>query len=191
MLVACHLTLCPRCREQSSWLDDLGGVLLDRVGDVRELNRPSPPSPTAPRVSHAVHPRPPAARNRLLPTLPRPVHPHLVDAQPRWRWLAPGIQHMPLKADGAAVRLLRFRKGFVIPEHAHAGLEWMLVLDGEVDDSRTGRRYGRGDVCRSETDSAHSQAITKDGACVALVANVAPVVPRSLLGRALASIVRL
>lgn len=193
VMVACHLTFCPRCRDEVALLDALGGALLgDSDGapvvdgaleaSLSKLDAPgSAPSPAPARVEPA------------LAAVPRPLHPYLADPAPRFRWLAPGITHLPLELEAGArpVRLLRFRQGYTIPAHGHSGLEWLMVLDGELDDDSDGQRYGRGDVCRNEPGKVHVQRVTSDEPCLALVANLGPLIPQSWLGRLLARVVRI
>jgi len=182
LMVSCHLTLCPSCRDEASWLDDLGAALMPQASVETDGRAPQAVPALedllAKHGSRVSAPSPPERfETELMRSVPRPLHAHFVDREPRMRRLVPGIRHAPLSVEGAAVRLLEFRKGFVIPEHAHSGLEWVLVLDGDVGCSLTGQRYRRGDVLRSETDSVHRLDVATDEPCIALIANLAPVVP--------------
>jgi putative transcriptional regulator len=186
LVVACHLTLCERCRNELVLLDDLGAALLESVepqrgnGDLLGQILATPREPaSAPR---AVPPPLPD------PSLPRVLLPYFAEATPRWRFLAPGVRHIPLKlnVNGTPVRLIRFRPGYVIPEHSHTGRETLLVFNGTIGDSRTGVEYARGDLCRSDTDTMHEQPIGDGAPCISLVVAEGKVRPTSWVGRALA-----
>jgi putative transcriptional regulator len=195
LMIACHLTLCPRCRDEVAMLDELGGVLLE-AGAPPDVGAHAWAERLAQDLSsRAVEP---AAEPRALPDhlsgmVPRALSPYLSEPDGRWRRLAPGIRHVPLDAPGRDVqlRLVELRPGFVIPQHGHRGLEWVLVLDGDLGDSHNGLRFGRGDVCRSDVGKEHRQDVSRDDPCIALVANLGPLVPKTLLGRALAKIVKI
>lgn len=184
LVIACHLTYCSKCRRELELCEDIGGSLLDALGsesagggDIEAVLR-SPRGDT-----------PEARQAMTMPDarLPRPLARYFADAKPRWRFLAPGVRHMPLtlSVGGSTLKVVQFRPGYVIPEHSHRGGETLVIFHGSIDDSRTGNEFGRGDLCRSEIGSAHVQHVSADEPCIALVVNEAPLVPKSLWGRIL------
>jgi len=183
LVVACHLTFCPECRDEVALLDDLGGVLLGELAPSPGSSALSqlPPSPRAPERA--------AVQKRLAPdvaALPRPLHDYLAGDAPRFRFLAPGVQHVPLtfSVGGIPGRVVRFAPGFTVPDHAHTGTERVLVLDGELEDSVTRERFVNGDLSQREGGTRHAQRILADG-CVALVVTDGPIVPSSFWGKVL------
>jgi putative transcriptional regulator len=180
LAVDCHLVFCDRCRGElaaareglSLMLADLPGASIDPIARQRLLGKLDDRRPAA---SPAV----PAG----LDWLPAPLHPHLVGS--RWRMLVPGARaiDLPVTADQATARVIRFRPGFVIPLHDHAGPEYTVIFSGRLQD--TGEIAGRGDVVYREPGVEHIQTITGDEECVALVVNERPLVPRTLKGRLL------
>ncbi|MDD9940508.1 MAG: cupin domain-containing protein [Myxococcales bacterium] len=195
-LMACHLTLCPHCRQELVMLEELAGVMIEDFGQELEADTAGTPllpkpvlSPTAERV---IPPRP-VVPGEIASQVPRPLHGFFAEPVPRFRFLAPGVSHIPLTLDGGGrpVRLVRFRPGFVVPEHAHAGLEWLLILSGHLLDATTGQRFARGDVSERDTEDVHTQLIGKDEPCVAVFAHLGPPIPRTLMGRILSKIVGL
>jgi putative transcriptional regulator len=187
LVVACHLTYCEECRTELELWDDLGGVLLDSLDPGSETTPP-------PRPSDAViAPRHPSAEKKSFEQasestkgIPRPLHDYFAD-EPRFRFLAPGIQHIPLSfsVGGVPARIVRFKPGFTIPEHAHRGLEMVLVLDGEIADGVTKEVFRTGDLSRREAGTTHSQHVTSHDSCVCLVVSAAPIVPSTVWGRVL------
>jgi putative transcriptional regulator len=188
LVVACHLTFCPECRAEVALLDDVGGMLLqDLVQDLVLTGggeKPSPAfdAPALPTVSGR-------QSKRLAPdvaALPRPLHDYFADEAPRFRFLAPGVKHIPLTfaVGGIPGRVVRFAPGFTVPDHAHMGTERVLVLDGELEDSVTGECFVNGDLSQREGGTRHAQRILADG-CVALVVTDGPIVPSSWWGKVL------
>jgi putative transcriptional regulator len=199
LLIACHLTHCARCRDEVALLDEVGAAVLRAAAPAQlgaaELDASAArafellgdqPAPTPAPAPRALTPE-------LERVLPRPLHPYLVDPGRGFRFMAPGIAQLPLTLpkQPADVRVVRLKPGFVIPRHGHSGLEWMVVLDGEIGDSHDGERYRSGDVCRSEPGKVHFQDVSATEPCIAVVANLGPLVPKTLLGRMLAKIVKL
>jgi putative transcriptional regulator len=190
LVVACHLTFCPECRAEVALLDDVGGALLGDL--VRTPNHDAaegsgapipvlgPPTPAAEEVRTARHLSPEVG------ALPRPLHDYFADDPPRFRFLAPGVKHIPLtfSVGGIPGRVVRFAPGFIVPHHAHTGTERVLVLDGELEDAVTGERFVNGDLSQRAEGTHHAQRILDDG-CVALVVTDGPIVPSSWWGKVL------
>jgi putative transcriptional regulator len=186
LVIACHLTYCAECRAEVELLDDLGGVLLDRLeADPEAKPLPVPNAAAKAQPPASLSPPPDAARASMA-GLPRPLNDYFVD-EPRWRFLAPGIQHIPLSfsVGGVPARVVRFKPGFTIPDHAHTDLEMVLVLDGELTDGVTKERFRTGDLSRREAGTAHSQHITGTDPCTCLVVTAGPIVPSTTWGKIL------
>jgi putative transcriptional regulator len=175
-VVAAHLALCPRCREEVATMEVVGGLLLAglpgaalrrRQPRMAEL-QPRRPAPDSPRGSLEV----PAPLARLVGGD--------LDAL-RWRWISPGLWLRWLACEGGGrLYLLRGAAGVVVPEHGHHGSELTMVLRGTLVD-RTGR-YRRGDVCDVDEAVEHTPAAGDDG-CICVVAQDHPVRWRRLLAR--------
>jgi putative transcriptional regulator len=102
----------------------------------------------------------------------------------RWRTLLPGLRviDLPLGEEGITARLLRFRRGFVVPLHDHAGPELTVVLSGSIADDAGAAVAG--DVIARDPGDRHTQKVG-DAPCVALVVNEGPLVPLTRWGRLL------
>ncbi len=61
--------------------------------------------------------------------------------------------------------LLRYAPGASVPRHRHAGLETVIVLDGEQSDERGS--YPAGSLVLNAEGSAHS--VRSEGGCVVLI----------------------
>lgn len=84
-----------------------------------------------------------------------------------WEPLRPGVEVHWLHRDGSGGRraaLLRYAPGASVPEHLHAGGEYIIVLSGsQRDESDT---YPAGTVLFNAPGSRHS--VTSDAGCVVL-----------------------
>jgi putative transcriptional regulator len=194
LAVACHLALCPSCRELAEDLERIGDALVDG-------SAPAPAADLLARIiastdSRSQLPAPvrelPAALQGTLPSVPRALVSVLATlSRPRWRWLAPGLRGITLheSEDGAVARLLQLRPGVVIPGHDHGGDEHTVIFAGGLDDERI--RLDRGDALTMTPGEQHRQRAAAGAACVALIVNEAPPRPLTLGGRILKRIARL
>jgi putative transcriptional regulator len=185
LVVACHLTYCAECREEVSLLDDLGGALVDTLPvDGDAVNVPPAPAPraTQPRAE------PPRVDSPLARIIPRPLHAYFKEPTPAWRFLAPGIKHVPISLTVGALpaRLIQFKSGLVIPDHRHSGNEMVLVLDGILEDTVSREVFRTGDLSRrDETSPRHGNAVTGPDPCTCLVVTDGPIDPATMWGKLL------
>jgi putative transcriptional regulator len=192
LAVACHLALCPSCRELAKDLERIGDALVDTSPPTADLlariiagtdSRSQLPAPVREL---------PAALQATLPSVPLPLVSALATlSRPRWRWLAPGLRGITLHEgeDGAVARLLQLRPGVVIPGHDHGGDEHTVIFAGGLDDERL--RLDRGDALTMTPGEQHRQLAAPGAACIALIVNEAPPRPLTLGGRILKRIARL
>lgn len=68
----------------------------------------------------------------------------------------------------AITGFVRVEPGGAFPPHGHAGDEIVIVLQGETEDTATGRRYGRGARIASGPDVEHAMVVTSDIALIYL-----------------------
>jgi putative transcriptional regulator len=191
LVVATHLALCPKCRGTVDRLEDLGGVLLERLeietGNVALLeNAIDAAIARAARLPDASAPhRVSAPSDRLLP---QPLLDYVgggID-QVAWKTLAPGIRHAVVARNsaGATARLLWVAPGRAILEHTHRGTEMTLVLQGSY--SAGGTRFVHGDLEQAdETVLDHHPIAGLEEVCICLVVNEAPLKFRGIVGRLL------
>jgi anti-sigma factor ChrR (cupin superfamily) len=75
-------------------------------------------------------------------------------------------------AEAPSFALLRYAPGAGVPRHRHAGLETILVLEGEQSDELG--TYREGDLVLNAVGSEHS--VWSSGGCVVLIQWARPVV---------------
>lgn len=162
LLTACHLTLCPECRDRLATLEDAAGAAMAALpsAEVTGLDALLAALPEQDAVPSA----PETAHN-----LPAPLLGYIGTGDLPWRFLAPGIQQIPLPVSqgNMPVRLLHLAPGLAVPTHTHAGLERTLVLKGGYDDQSG--TFVRGDIGIQDHTEVHHQHIHKGEHCIALV----------------------
>jgi putative transcriptional regulator len=178
VVVAAHVAICPRCREEIATMELLGGALLGELPgaalqlpepDMPQIDRHRSPAPARTAVGSAEVPAP----------LARLVGGDL-DAL-RWRWVAPGswLRRVPIPGAGQ-VHLFKCSPSVTLPEHGHEGSELTMVLRGTLSDN-TGR-YSPGDVCDLDESIEHAPMAGSEG-CICVVAQDHAVRFRSLIVR--------
>ena len=154
---------------------------LDELANVMEnlslATMPAEPSETVRRRlldSLAAEPQKSGAGPELLPKATEGI---LVQqtglliarsADMRWKPVAPGISCKILFADQERMYttcLIRAEAGARYPRHRHAGVEELLVLEGDLHVHGVVMRAG--DYCRADPGSFHEETFT-EGGCVLL-----------------------
>ncbi|WP_027857556.1 ChrR family anti-sigma-E factor [Marinobacterium jannaschii] len=187
LLVACHLSWCPGCREKMHQAEALGGALLDTVEETAMaedaleqmmalLDQPDSKAPVVTELK-----RNPAAQDSAVPG---PLE-HYID-QPldrlSWKMLAPGIRHYDLGIKGeGSCRLLRIAPGTAVMPHGHKGNELTLILRGSYSDEFG--RFRAGDVADLDSEVNHQPIADSGEDCICLIATDAPLHFNSIVGR--------
>jgi putative transcriptional regulator len=180
-VVACHLSMCPRCRTEVADLERMGAALMlsasKRPGD-SPLEPRSRPENEISSVS-----RPIDRGDELLPAPLVATYGLTMERIP-WRRLGPGVWHhrLALRQQGEGdLRLLRIAAGRRMPDHGHGGAELTLMLEGSYSDV-TGE-YRRGDVQDVDEEVEHQPVVGTEADCICLIASVHPARFKSLVGR--------
>lgn len=183
LLVASHLTLCPRCRAEVSRAEALGGALLDEQPPSGSLDhlldallcRLDDPEPIVTR---------PAPITRPGSILPRPLQQAVggdLDGL-RWKRLGQGLeQALVMQSGRSRARLYRIAPGLRIPEHGHDGTELTLVLQGGFSD--VNGHYLPGDIATADEDVVHRPTADETVPCICLAVTDAPLRLTGLVGR--------
>ncbi|WP_029014949.1 ChrR family anti-sigma-E factor [Niveispirillum irakense] len=189
LLVASHLTLCPRCRSEVARIEAMGGNLLEEL----------PPAPMGgdaladilARLDDAPVTLPPPPRKPARATasragsqIPAPLRAYLGGGleNVRWKRLTDGLEHALVVESGRTrARLYRIAPGIPIPEHGHGGAELTLVLQGGFSDHAG--HYLVGDVACADDDTIHHPVADTDGHCICLAVTDAPLKLTGLVGR--------
>jgi putative transcriptional regulator len=171
VVVATHLVVCRRCRNEVRLMERIGATLLGALdaspvgsaGVVWSEPHTPPLPPAEPLVTIG-------AESDVPPPLSDLVGSSL--SAVRWKWLLPGVsRHEIALSPGKPgyLVLLRADPGGVIPQHGHGGSELTLVLQGAYADE-TGR-YERGDCADLDADVEHRPVADAVMGCICVVAS--------------------
>ena len=167
VVLATHLALCPGCRHAVREMEAVGGALLEALE----------PDALSPGALDAMRARLDASYERVSvcpnvrvarPLFPEPLRSYVGEdpALLRWRRLLPGIQDVAIRLGGGGdARLIRTKGGVAMPQHSHAGLELVLVLQGGFSD--IAGHFVRGDVEISDERVDHKPVADPEG-CLSL-----------------------
>lgn len=166
LILACHLTFCPRCRTMVARLEAVGGAML---ADAPEAQPPAAALEAVLSRVDAVETGAVLQGDPALP-LPAPLRRELTRGGTaiRWRFRLPGVSECPLPGFARdAVSLLRAGPGVRIPAHTHSGQEATLILAGAMRDGD--RSYLPGDLALAGDHDAHRPEIVGSRTCFCLV----------------------
>ncbi|WP_261842692.1 ChrR family anti-sigma-E factor [Aliamphritea ceti] len=185
LVVACHLSMCPHCRERANAQEAIGGSLLEDLkpaelsDDVLNNMLAMLDSPAAAPAELPVAPKPQSDSR-----LPAPLGDYLgcdLDKVP-WKRIVSGISYYDLDCQSGGVsRLMRIAPGKNLLPHTHEGNELTLVLEGSFCDEIG--RFARGDVADLDEQVEHQPLVDSNTDCICLIATDAPLKFTSLLGR--------
>ena len=193
LIVATHLALCPRCRDEVAHLEELGGALLEEQPAEalrndsleRVLARLDEPAPEAPQRPAEVAPGP-------APLVPRPLRDYLGGGLDQLDWTSfRGLEKVELLSDrpGFRTRLMRIKSGTAMPTHSHEGNELTLVLAGGFSDEHG--HFVRGDVAEADPSVDHQPVADPGEDCLCLAVTDAPLRLTGPFGRLLNPFLRI
>ena len=173
LAVACHLAMCPQCREQLALAEATGGVLME------ELTPVEAPSDSWDALKSRLLAEPEAkaapARRPATATLPEPLRSYLggdLDCL-KWRNLGNAKQILIKTGDETTqARLLCIAAGKPVPEHSHGGRELTVVLKGSFHDEVD--RFGPGDIEDADGSLTHQPVADDHEDCICLAITDAP-----------------
>lgn len=183
-LIACHLTLCPSCRQRAGMADAIGGVsLYDQeptmmnacASDILAMDKTRPaeqPLHASTDTQQAGIPKP------LARVLPGPLH------ELPWKSFGPGMKQYNLgnqpRKEGA-FKLLSLDPGLRMSKHTHGHRELTFIVSGSYSDEIG--QFQAGDISDLSADHNHSPHVDSDVPCICLIATDAPVKFDSLFGK--------
>ncbi len=181
VVIACHLTYCPSCRDRADQLDATGGALL-------EATEPATVRASAKELLLRAERNPSAAPTEepTVNDVPRPLArllPESLDSLD-WKRVAPGIKQYNLSDKHrkfGAFKLLHLAPGVVLSQHSHNDKELTLVLKGSYQDEIG--RFKAGDVADLDDDVIHQPVVDTQEPCIALIATQSPVRFSGVVGR--------
>ncbi|SFG20038.1 ChrR family anti-sigma-E factor [Neptunomonas qingdaonensis] len=197
LVVACHISMCPVCRDRVHDSEAIGGMLLeslnpapvsdDSLAQILACLDEEPDLNTqleAKRVETSI-----AKNKQWLAThsdIPRPLDDYIGDSleNVEWKRIVPGVYYhdLPCKTERrGASRLLRIAPGKAMLPHSHDGNELTLILRGSYTDEIG--RFTAGDIADLDNEIQHQPLVDSSEDCICLIATDAPLKFSTLLGK--------
>lgn len=192
LVVASHLSFCPRCRGELQQLDRLGGALLDEIPpDAMSDGSFDRLMALIERSESTVNTPLPSMQANINADMPEALRRHLDRPLVELPWSRRGplfeLELLPNMANHKT-RLLWIRAGAAAPRHTHEGNELTIVLKGSFRDSHG--HYACGDVAEADGDIDHRPIANDDEDCLCLTVTDAPLKLTSPIGRLINPFVR-
>jgi putative transcriptional regulator len=198
LCVATHLDYCPHCRTLHHRNNAIGGAMLSgaigsdksaRISEARinesrvsEKSREAVLAAIASRRSANEDPveepevPTPLSEDRSSGKVPRPLRPIIPQGFSGLRWnistWSVRTCELGREPDGTALSLLKIRAGGKVSRHGHMGDEYTVILTGAFSDEDG--LYGPGDFLVRSANEHHTPVATRDGDCICLTAQEAP-----------------
>ena len=167
--MATHLTSCARCRSFVHAVEEIGGVLLERLPPDEMVHGGLSRDDARLDLSAAVPGATPMRGEASdVPSLPCFVRKFSFE---RWKWIAPKVHVRPIRLPEASetrVFLLKSGPGTKMLPHSHSGLEMTCVLAGAFH--HDGGYFGPGDFDLGDKSVEHEPVVEAAGECICLVA---------------------
>lgn len=181
--VSAHLHFCKCCRDEVARLDEVGSQLMaistpeiidddlfDKV--MAKIDQSQPISEPAP-MKNAGTSEFPAHVNKLI---------NNSTTTPVWKKLSKSMEEAKLHTGQSKfeVALHKICAGGATPKHDHRGVEYTVVLKGSFSDEKS--VYTEGDFIVRNPGDVHQPMSAKNGECICLSAQEAPIRLTSFLG---------
>ncbi|WP_415897924.1 ChrR family anti-sigma-E factor [Neptuniibacter sp. QD72_48] len=187
LVAACHLSMCPECRERAQKSEAIGGMLLESLEpatiDDSSLNQVLAMLDEEDIGVEFTCSKP---AKSIDSDVPAPLADYIGDKLENieWKRIVPGVYYhdLPCKSErGGVSRLLRIAPGKSMLAHTHDGNELTLVLKGSFSDEVG--RFTAGDIADLDSEIEHQPLVDSDEDCICLIATDAPLKFSTLLGK--------
>ena len=189
IIVACHISLCDKCRVEVEALDAVGGAILTNQEKI-DVDEDSFLK-TMELISNS--------NEKILETekssksiYPNPLKNYIGHSEDeiKWKPIGGGIkQSILFNIKDASARLLSIPAGMELPDHSHKGLEMTMVLQGAFSDEVA--HFERGDIEIGDDKLTHTPKADPGELCICLVATQAPLVFNNWLPKILQPFIRI
>ncbi|WP_415881641.1 ChrR family anti-sigma-E factor [Neptuniibacter sp. QD34_54] len=187
LVAACHLSMCPECRERAQKSEAIGGMLLESLEpatiDDSSLNQVLAMLDDEDIGVAFTRSKPPVSADSDVPAPLADYIGHKLE-NIEWKRIVPGVYYhdLPCKSErGGVSRLLRIAPGKSMLAHTHDGNELTLVLKGSFSDEMG--RFTAGDIADLDSEIEHQPLVDSDEDCICLIATDAPLKFSTLLGK--------
>lgn len=183
--VSAHLHHCKCCRDEVARLNQVGSQLMaEPTAETVDENLFDKVMAKIDQSQPAVEANPEPEPEPAINGFPAHVNKLIFNAKkaPVWKRLSKSMEEAKLYTgqDKFEVALHKICAGGVTPKHNHRGLEYTVVLKGSFSDEKS--VYTEGDFIIRKSGDVHQPMGAKNGECICLSAQEAPIRLTSLLG---------
>jgi putative transcriptional regulator len=174
LIVASHITICSKCREEVNVFENIGGKVLEEASPVETninslnnlLEKIDNEKVTKDIKSIKV--------NNIFKNIPIVLHKMLPKGNTltdKWKKGIGGIKYFDINLGesnkNSNARMLSIPPGKKLPNHGHEAQEFTLVLEGGFSDENG--HYNAGDVAIEDENNVHTPIADSSEGCVCLV----------------------
>lgn len=183
-LIACHLTICPYCRQRLELADAIAGLSLNdgaavsmkaSAQDILALDNTTAAKDKVTKTPIAAGIGVP---NPLARLLPGPLH------ELPWKSFGPGMKQFNLSTQSrkeGAFKLISLDPGSRMSKHSHEHRELTFIISGSYSDELD--HFKAGDIADLSADHHHTPHVDSTVPCICLIATDAPVKFESLFAK--------
>lgn len=188
LCVSAHLEHCSDCRTNANRLKSLGADMFNSQkaatvsADFKSRIFDQLDSPVQAQEVEPAATKPAAIADAKVPRCLRKLVPEGYDKLD-WGSVTPAIKSAALCRDGdrTQVSMLKLMPGARVGHHSHMGEEITLVLEGSFSDEEG--IYQKGDFILRDSKHKHKPVASKDGPCICLTVQDAPIQFTGFLAR--------
>ena len=186
LVVASHMSLCKQCQENVRDAEMIGGAFLEEMAPKKIKNDIL--DNILNQIDAIAQEEPVFSYQSDDPEIPQPLCDYLNSPLDdlNWKFLAPGLRHIPVSAKAGkngTVRMFKIAPGTTLPVHTHSGTELSLVLRGSYCDELG--RFQPGDIADVDQFDIHQPIADTDQDCICLITTEGPTVFQGFLNRML------
>ncbi len=190
LVVACHLSVCPKCREIAAEMEHVGSALLTSLPP-SEMSMSALDKALSALDDNPIEEMILAAEQletislpSVEPAIPKPLELVIGDSLDdiEWKRLAPGISYVDLPTQGTgASKLLKIDPGKSVLPHTHTGNELTMILKGSYSDEIG--QFSAGDIADLDDEVSHQPLVDSQEPCICIISTDAPLKFNTLIGR--------
>ena len=171
LVVASHLTICSKCRDEVAKYEELGGHIVSN-SDIASVN-PNSINDIFKKIENTEDSREESVGNHnAFEEIPRVLQKYLPSGNTlteKWKKALTGFKYFDINIgdDSAVAKMLAIPPSKKLPHHTHEGTEFTLVLQGGFSDENG--NYDAGDVAIVDENHSHTPIADANEGCVCLV----------------------
>lgn len=185
LVIATHLTLCRKCREEYAKYEELGGYYMQNVEEVKVDSNTINSILDKIDSNASIDDESTEHDKDHFSNIPRVLQKYLPSGKSlthSWKKTFSGFKYFNINIgdSSSVVKMLSIPPGKKLPHHSHEATEYTLVLEGGFSDEQG--RYDFGDIAVVGENHSHTPVADSKEGCVCLVVYEGNLKFKGLLG---------